>query len=75
MVLNDILYKYSTITIYSKNGGAVYPWDRKLLKHYKDRPVLHVWINPVDVHAYVQIGRSEERRVGKECRSRWSPYH
>src|SRR6266540_275995 len=24
---------------------------------------------------YVQIGRSEERRVGKECRSRWSPYH
>ena len=25
---------------------------------------------------YVAIeGRSEERRVGKECRSRWSPYH
>src|SRR5256885_7647238 len=23
----------------------------------------------------VHIGRSEERRVGKECRSRWSPYH
>ena len=23
----------------------------------------------------VLIGRSEERRVGKECRSRWSPYH
>src|SRR5260370_10135949 len=22
-----------------------------------------------------EIGRSEERRVGKECRSRWSPYH
>ena len=21
------------------------------------------------------IARSEERRVGKECRSRWSPYH
>src|SRR2546426_10787482 len=26
------------------------------------------------VFAYDQI-RSEERRVGKECRSRWSPYH
>ena len=27
--------------------------------------------------AYERIGhpRSEERRVGKECRSRWSPYH
>ena len=23
----------------------------------------------------VVAGRSEERRVGKECRSRWSPYH
>ena len=22
-----------------------------------------------------QKSRSEERRVGKECRSRWSPYH
>ena len=28
-------------------------------------------------HAIVALGaaRSEERRVGKECRSRWSPYH
>ena len=26
--------------------------------------------------AYIIVGyRSEERRVGKECRSRWSPYH
>ena len=24
---------------------------------------------------YFAILRSEERRVGKECRSRWSPYH
>ena len=23
----------------------------------------------------IEISRSEERRVGKECRSRWSPYH
>ena len=25
--------------------------------------------------AEATLGRSEERRVGKECRSRWSPYH
>ena len=25
--------------------------------------------------AVVESSRSEERRVGKECRSRWSPYH
>src|SRR2546425_473895 len=24
---------------------------------------------------FTLVGRSEERRVGKECRSRWSPYH
>ena len=24
---------------------------------------------------YKVVLRSEERRVGKECRSRWSPYH
>ena len=26
-------------------------------------------------HDVLMVGRSEERRVGKECRSRWSPYH
>src|SRR3712207_9588981 len=26
-------------------------------------------------HAATPTARSEERRVGKECRSRWSPYH
>src|SRR5690349_22477812 len=26
-------------------------------------------------HLRSQESRSEERRVGKECRSRWSPYH
>ena len=32
--------------------------------------------NSADIAAYDTIFiRSEERRVGKECRSRWSPYH
>src|SRR5256885_7556327 len=26
-------------------------------------------------YLYPEQARSEERRVGKECRSRWSPYH
>src|SRR2546421_4969443 len=32
---------------------------------------------PAAEHAlpFLAGGRSEERRVGKECRSRWSPYH
>src|SRR5256886_16843225 len=34
--------------------------------------------NIEDHHPDLEVGynyRSEERRVGKECRSRWSPYH
>ena len=30
-------------------------------------------LNPALV--WLEVARSEERRVGKECRSRWSPYH
>ena len=29
----------------------------------------------VDLCCEIPVQRSEERRVGKECRSRWSPYH
>ena len=28
-----------------------------------------------DEEETLTVWRSEERRVGKECRSRWSPYH
>ena len=27
------------------------------------------------LRGFAVMARSEERRVGKECRSRWSPYH
>ena len=30
------------------------------------------WLSVADLNLVI---RSEERRVGKECRSRWSPYH
>src|SRR3712207_6994613 len=32
-------------------------------------------VRRANVPAAVTADRSEERRVGKECRSRWSPYH
>ena len=37
----------------------------------ENRIVYHI----VDVVQGKCSARSEERRVGKECRSRWSPYH
>ena len=32
-------------------------------------------ITPTKKPEWIRVLRSEERRVGKECRSRWSPYH
>ena len=37
--------------------------------------VVQVMMVVVQVIMVVVEVRSEERRVGKECRSRWSPYH
>ena len=49
------------------------------------RNMNHRGIHQTTISAFIPIqnvknfnnisGRSEERRVGKECRSRWSPYH
>src|SRR6185369_1229658 len=38
-----------------------------------DPPRVSQW--PVGTAQAGDMSRSEERRVGKECRSRWSPYH
>src|SRR3712207_6921078 len=43
---------------------------------YVRSPHLFPHLRPLRVdETDVMIQRSEERRVGKECRSRWSPYH
>src|SRR5256885_4955151 len=33
------------------------------------------FIHMAELYGGSRTSRSEERRVGKECRSRWSPYH
>src|SRR5260221_5913113 len=37
--------------------------------------VVHTDLNCLSTMQFAVDVRSEERRVGKECRSRWSPYH
>src|SRR3712207_9135168 len=48
----------------SVGAGTHTPWsyDEETVRIYNALSRLH-------------LARSEERRVGKECRSRWSPYH
>ena len=49
--------------------SIIIPW---LKEHYNNCEVIAVCGN---VGQKGELERSEERRVGKECRSRWSPYH
>ena len=44
-------------------------------KYYKFDVQNSFVYNQFDIFAWFDLLRSEERRVGKECRSRWSPYH
>ena len=50
----------------------------KPLRHngipYQGMNILLLWCEAME-KGYSAPLRSEERRVGKECRSRWSPYH
>ena len=45
--------------------------EKSFLRKYKPWGVILFTRNIKDI----KQTRSEERRVGKECRSRWSPYH
>ena len=47
-------------------------WNDKLDIH---TPAIDDSVKEMEAYFEQLKGRSEERRVGKECRSRWSPYH
>ena len=55
----------------NENGGLIISEDGKIEAIGKKVNInnLPSREKPID------LKRSEERRVGKECRSRWSPYH
>ena len=62
-----------------KNVLIVVDDIEKSIEFYKDLFGLQVILknegNVILSEGLVLQDRSEERRVGKECRSRWSPYH
>ena len=62
---------------YLEGLGAADLIDRAALGEKPTRPLdRERWAGAIDaVGGNTLATRSEERRVGKECRSRWSPYH
>ena len=61
-------------SVYALNKNL--PISQKEVVQIVEHALLHT---PSSFHSQstrmVVAERSEERRVGKECRSRWSPYH
>ena len=49
--------------------------SKKEVSKNDDHLTVYLWENRLMKNIAPYIHRSEERRVGKECRSRWSPYH
>src|SRR2546430_17097118 len=72
--LNITFRRYSIVTCIRSNDDFLFhgfQLQLNLQGVQLFRPHLNVclvWLEPARL-------RSEERRVGKECRSRWSPYH
>ena len=58
--------------LYSENYKMLIKEIKNDRNRWKDIPCS--WIRRINI-VKMTILRSEERRVGKECRSRWSPYH
>ena len=56
-----------TITAFINNSGRTY--------HLSVSEILYLREQGMSEQVLTSMLRSEERRVGKECRSRWSPYH
>ena len=74
------------VIAYATAAGALYRLPRTSLIHRERMETFmkHLYKIPISGKViekkYVRLGeasviRSEERRVRKECRSRWSPYH
>ena len=70
---NDCEEAYSTMDVYMKKRYDLIPNLVETVKGYAshEKETLQKVIEARNFAAE----RSEERRVGKECRSRWSPYH
>ena len=70
---------YEALLADAKKAGGPTQHTRQTLPNwdgrYRDRKSTRLNSIHVKISYAVFCLRSEERRVGKECRSRWSPYH
>src|SRR5689334_25279088 len=74
-LFHDLLEAHGYGTVGTRNGIEALDLARQ---HHPDLILMDIQLPEVsglEVTKWLKDDRSEERRVGKECRSRWSPYH
>ena len=81
-IKNELEYADTIFTTYEQAGDNFYiVIDLKNTDKFKPHVILRQINSGEEVRTKIKEAtiyienRSEERRVGKECRSRWSPYH
>ena len=65
---------YNNYFTYLCTCAVGYIFDADAAKEIVNDVFVHIWNKQTELEFPIH-SRSEERRVGKECRSRWSPYH
>src|SRR5256885_7467423 len=72
---SDLLAKPPWIRVRAATPGSRFHEIKKILRDQNLHTVCEEASCPNIAECFGNGTRSEERRVGKECRSRWSPYH
>ena len=83
LIMSVLFFTLSILSLASNSSNEGYIASFNILRlgdSKKDIPQTAKLLQGFDIVGLVEIMnrdvlRSEERRVGKECRSRWSPYH
>src|SRR2546430_3497160 len=70
----DLVRAVIEVKITPERGGGFDRLAERIAKYSEVRSC-YLMSGGYDLLVVVEGNRSEERRVGKECRSRWSPYH
>ena len=80
MTQHKLFTKDTKIKVYFAHPGS--PWERGtnentngLIRQFFPKGTEFDKVSRREIKHVQDLLRSEERRVGKECRSRWSPYH